>query len=295
VKPIEVPAIDFDLVMTLNSGQVFHWNKCGDGFVGTIGDHAIYVEQRGDILRAKVAPASSRSVQEHAQDAHATISHYFALDHPLEEICSSFPEDPILNAAREFCRGLRIIRQPKWECLATFICSSMKQVAHIRQISQAVRERFGKRKTIAESEVFIFPKAARLARANEAELRECALGYRAKNLLATAKLVASSEADLQGWSAQTDDQLRERLRQLPGVGTKVANCVMLFAYERTRAFPIDVWIERVLREKYFRRKRKVTAKTLAQFAASYFGGHGGYAQQYLFHHARMTKLRRSKG
>src|SRR6202040_1916409 len=72
-----------------------------------------------------------------------TVVHYFALDHPLAEICVSFPNDPVMNAARDFCRGLRIIRQPMWECLATFICSSMKQVAHIRQISKKLRERFG--------------------------------------------------------------------------------------------------------------------------------------------------------
>jgi N-glycosylase/DNA lyase len=117
-------------------------------------------------------------------------------------------------------------------------------------------------------------------------LRKCALGYRARNLLATARLVASGEANLERWSSLPDDALRARLCELPGVGGKVANCVMLFAYERLRAFPIDVWIERVLKEKYFPRKRKVTAQQLRAFCETYFGEHGGYAQQYLFHHAR---------
>ena len=74
-----------------------------------------------------------------------TLAKYFSLDHPLAEICRSFPNDPAMTAARDFCRGLRIIRQPRWECLATFITSSMKQVAHIRQISLALRKRYGKR------------------------------------------------------------------------------------------------------------------------------------------------------
>jgi N-glycosylase/DNA lyase len=91
---------------------------------------------------------------------------------------------------------------------------------------------------------------------------------------------------LEEWGTLPDELLRERLCTLPGIGAKVANCVMLFAYERLRAFPIDVWIERVLREKYFPRKRKVTAAQLRDFCATYFGDHGGYAQQYLFHHAR---------
>jgi N-glycosylase/DNA lyase len=128
--------------------------------------------------------------------------------------------------------------------------------------------------------------AKKIGQLTEAELRACALGYRAKNLLATARLVARGEADLEAWNKLPDDDLRAHLCELPGVGAKVANCVMLFAYERLRAFPIDVWIERVLRQQYFPRKRKVTPQQLRQFCDDYFGEHGGYAQQYLFHHAR---------
>lgn len=291
MKLIEIPAPDLDLAMTLDSGQVFHWEKAGNGFVGTIGDCPVYIEQGGNALRAKVASASSRSRLHPGQDAHATIASYFALDHPLAEICASFPDDPAMNAARLFCRGLRIIRQPKWECLATFICSSMKQVAHIRQISLALRGRFGDRREVSDHVVYTFPRAQRIAGATENDLRECALGYRAKNLLATARLISSGECDLESWSVLSDSDLREKLCSLPGVGAKIANCVMLFAYERLRAFPIDVWIERVLKQQYFPRK-KITEPRLREFSETYFGEHGGYAQQYLFHHARMA-LRKS--
>ncbi len=287
MKFIEIPASDFDLAMTLDSGQVFHWEKADNGFVGTIGDCAVYIEECGELLRASVASASSRLISDDGQDAHATICRYFALDHPLAEICASFPDDPAMNAARHFCRGLRIIRQPKWECLATFICSSMKQVAHIRQISLALRRRLGERRKVGDHAVYTFPPAQRIARATENDLRECALGYRAKNLLATARLISSGECDLESWSALSDPDLREKLCSLPGVGAKIANCVLLFAYDRLRAFPIDVWIERVLKQKYFPRKKKVTEPRLREFSETYFGEHGGYAQQYLFHHARM--------
>ena len=198
-----------------------------------------------------------------------------------------------MNAAREFCRGLRVIRQPKWECLATFICSSMKQVAHIRQISLALRRRFGDRRKVGDHVVCTFPPAQRIAGATEHDLRECALGYRAKNLLVTAQLVSSGEVNLEVWSDLSDPDLREKLCSLPGVGAKIANCVMLFAYERLRAFPIDVWIERVLKQQYFPRKKKVTELELREFSDTYFGEHGGYAQQYLFHHAR-TASRKSR-
>jgi len=291
-KMIEIRALDCDLEKTLGSGQVFHWEKYGNGFVGAIGENAIYVEQRGGIL--KVCFGETPKPAPGTRALPRIVARYFALDHPLEEICASFPRDPVMNAARDFCRGLRIIRQPKWECLATFICSSMKQVKHIRQISRALRQRFGEKKEIGGDEVFSFPSPGRLARTSESELRKCGLGYRARNLLETAKRVASGKADLDSWSALSDRQLREQLCELPGVGMKVANCVMLFAYERIAAFPIDVWIERVLRERYFARKRKVTGQMLADFAAIYFGAHGGYAQQYLFHHARMTGKRKSQ-
>jgi N-glycosylase/DNA lyase len=315
----EISAMDFDLAKTLDSGQVFHWEKIGNGFGGTIGDRAVYVEQRGNILRVRAGEARALP---------RIVARYFALDHPLAQICASFPQDETMKAASDFCRGLRIIRQPKWECLATFICSSMKQVAHIRQISQALRRRFGEARKIGlqrsiqnvhagsaapramlidsasptfvnieqgtarstcNHTVYTFPAPARLAKSSEKDLRECALGYRAKNLLATGRLVTNGDVDLEKWAALADIDLRAKLCELPGVGAKVANCVMLFAYERLRAFPIDVWIERVLRENYFPRARKLNATRLRTFTQEHFGEHGGYAQQYLFHHARMNK------
>ncbi len=308
---ISVDAPDFSLEKTLDCGQVFHWQKCGDGFIGAIGERAFYVEQNRDALRfssdsdkpdplnrpilrrvrTRLLPASGTSSRNQVPDARATMRHYFALDHPLKRICQSFPRDRVMVSAKDFCQGLRIIRQPKWECLATFICSSMKQVAHIRQISLALRARFGEPRTIADAIVHTFPAPERLAGSSEAELRKCALGYRAKNLLGTARLVAG-DVDLEQLASLADDELRAHLCRLPGVGAKVANCVMLFAYERLRAFPIDVWIERILRETYFPRARKLNGAQLKAFTDKYFGEHGGYAQQYLFHHAR-TRARRS--
>ena len=285
MKLTEIPAPDFDLEKTLNSGQVFHWEKADNGFVGTIGDYAVYVEQDNEALKVRFGGTPSRSPR---RPLPRTVAHYFALDHPLAGICASFPQDPVMNAARDFCRGLRIVRQPKWECLATFICSSMKQVAHIRQISAALRNRFGRQRKIASRVVYTFPSPQRLAGASETKLRACKLGYRAKNLRATAQLVTSRECNLEAWSALPDSRLRDALCALPGVGVKIANCVMLFAYERLRAFPIDVWIERVLSQSYLRGRKKMTARRLCEFSETYFGEHGGYAQQYLFHHARVT-------
>jgi N-glycosylase/DNA lyase len=286
VHVLDIAAPDFDLTKTLDSGQVFHWEKSGNGFMGTIGKRPMYVEQRGDVLTVCGGEAPTRSPR---RPLPGTIRNYFALDHPLARICASFPDDPVMNAARDFCRGIRIIRQPRWECLATFICSSMKQVAHIRQISHALRRKFGVRKRLFGVDLYVFPTAARIGEASEAELRECALGYRAKNLLLTARLVSSGEIDLDRMAGLSDSDLHASLRECPGVGAKVADCVMLFAYERLGAFPIDVWIERVLREKYLSRARRLNAARLRMFTQRHFGEHGGYAQQYLFHYARTAE------
>jgi N-glycosylase/DNA lyase len=269
-------APDFNLAVTLASGQVFHWVPGGAGYSGLIGDVPAYVEQQGDQLLTDADPN--------------LVAQYFALDHPLRAIYRSFPADPTMAAALDFCRGMRIIRQPAWECLSTFITSSMKQVAHIAQISHTLRTRYGE--AAGDTGAFAYPAPERLAALREQDLRACALGYRAANLLKTARMIATGEVDLEAIRSLPDDQARAELCRLAGVGEKVANCVLLFAYERVRAFPIDVWIERVLREHYFKGRRKITAGKLRDFSRAYFGEYGGYAQQYLFHHARSARRRR---
>ena len=272
----KLAAPDFDLAATLGSGQVFHWVPKGNGYAGVIGGAPVYVEQHGEHLLTDAKPD--------------LVSHYFALDHPLAHIYGTFPHDPAMVAALEYCRGMRIIRQPAWECLATFITSSMKQVAHIAQISHTLRMRYGRE--IAPG-LFAYPTPEQVAALREEDLRECKLGYRAGNLLKTARTIAAGSVDLEAIRALPDDEVRAELCQLAGVGEKVANCVLLFAYERVRAFPIDVWIERVLREHYFKGKRKITASRLRDFCATYFGEFGGYAQQYLFHHARSSRRKKT--
>lgn len=285
-----LPAPLFDLRQTLESGQVFHWHpQSGGSYRGLIGSTPVEIQQDGAHLR--VTPG-----------AEALAARYFALDHDLEAIYATFAlsDDPALASAVDACRGVRLIRQPLWECLATFITSAMKQVAHIRQISLALRTRFGQPVPgnilpAGWEPLAAYPSPERLARATEAELRACGLGFRAANLRATARLVASGKADLEALRRLGDDELLARLCELPGVGPKIANCVLLFGYERLGAFPIDVWIRRVLLTRYFKGKRQPTPARLREFAAQNFGPYGGYAQQYLFHSARTEKRKRAAG
>lgn len=267
------PAIN--LRATLECGQVFHWTECPDGsWQGVVGNRLAVVREEDRHL--SVLEGDERE-----------LGQYFDLDHDLEVTYAGFPKDETMRAALDFCRGLRIIRQPTWECLATFITSSMKQVAHIRQMSFALRARFGR--AVRGTKLRAYPEPARLAAADEADLRACGLGYRAKNLRATAQCVASGEADLEAWRDLDDPALREALCTLPGVGRKVANCAMLFGYGRLGAFPVDTWIARIMRKNYWRGRGKPTPLALERRLAGRFGPHAGYAQQYLFHHARMTK------
>jgi N-glycosylase/DNA lyase len=294
--PAVIHAPLFHLRKTIESGQVFYWHPvkpsvlegarareqlaCSSAYCGLIGSTPVRIEQHGEFLH--VTPGTE-----------AVVRQYFALDHPLEEIYATFPADLFMATALEACRGIRILRQPLFECLGTFITSSMKQVKHIQQMSRAIRERFGTRIEHPEAQgfhesppLFAYPTPEQLANATESQLRECGLGFRAKSLLGTARAIAAGEVNLEAIRQLPDADALSELCQLPGVGAKIANCVLLFGYERVKAFPIDVWIERVLRQRYFAKRRKVTTKRLEEFAATHFGPYGGYAQQYLFHHAR---------
>jgi N-glycosylase/DNA lyase len=271
-NPGVIHAPELDLAMTLNSGQAFHWTALDDGWTGCIGDTAVFLRQKGDRLEYRGV-----GVKE--------LQHYLALDHDLEAIRASC-DHPVVREASLGCRGLRIMRQPHWECLATFILSPMKQVAHIRQMSLALRERFGT--PLSGTPVPAFPSASALAAATEEELRACGLGFRAKGLLGTARLVASGEFDPEAIENLSTEEARDALCSLPGIGRKVANCILLFAYGRLEVVPVDVWIGRILGS--FRGRRKASPAELERYGERVLGPFAGYVQQWLFHRARTGLL-----
>ena len=223
----------------------------------------------------------------------------------LAAVLKTFPDDEPMRTAVAACRGLRVLRQDPWECLASFILSSTKQIVQIRQIISLLCERFGEpinwRSAAAcrlDSELladrpnpdnYVISIAGKNRRATEAELRACKMGFRAPHLLAAARQIADGKLDLEQPRHLPLAEARAELMKLRGVGGKIADCVLLFAYGFDSAFPVDVWVERALRQLYFPRRR-VTAKRLRHFAATHFGPHAGYAQQYLFHYMR-TKLK----
>jgi N-glycosylase/DNA lyase len=270
-----ISAEGIDLAKSLNSGQVFHWTQSGRGFVGAIDQETCYLEPSGKELLVSTGLVPQ-------------VRRYLALDHRIDEIESTFPKDPTLEPAVRYASGIRILRQPLWECLATFLTSALKQVAHIRSISLLIRERYGRKLRVGGTTIFSYPGPEVLAKLTLDDLLACRLGFRAANLLAAARMVASGEIALNGFTKLSSDEIRALLCRLPGVGDKIANCVLLFAFGRLEVMPIDVWIARVLREKYFPKKPKIRPAELAAFCHEYFGPYAGYAQQYLFHHWRLT-------
>jgi N-glycosylase/DNA lyase len=270
----------FSLLDTLKSGQLFHWESFRfgefDGYAGCI----------GGAPPSFIAQLESGAVLTLKGDCER-VAGYFGLDHRMEEIHATFPSnDPVLRAAIAYCPGIRIVRQPVWECLATFITSSLKQVTHIRAISMTLRQRYGVAHQFGGRTFYAYPEPAVLAAAGEEALRQCSLGYRAKSLHLAAVAIGAGRIDLNAIEREPSlSRARESLMQLHGVGEKIANCALLFSAGQWGAFPIDVWIERILREHY---RKRVKGPKLQQWAVKHFGVNAGYAQQYLFHFARKT-------
>jgi N-glycosylase/DNA lyase len=278
---VEVPYEgSFSLVETLKSGQLFHWETIEiegrGGFAGCIGNSApsfITQEEEGKVLTF-------------ARDQES-VSRYFGLNHPLPEIHATFPQnDVVLAAAIAYCPGLRITRQPMWECLCTFITSSLKQVVHIRAISMTLRQRYGVAYPLGDRVFYSYPTPEALAAAGEDSLRACSLGYRAKSLHLAALAMCEGDFNLAAIEAEPSMiAARAGLMELHGVGEKIANCALLFSAGHWQAFPIDVWIERILRDHY---RKRLKGPRLQAWAERHFGANAGYAQQYLFHFARKT-------
>jgi len=280
-----LPARDYDLAATLASGQAFRWRLRDEAWEGVVGRRWVRLHQTGDRIEAQTAVVVTdwRWLEEYLQTG---------LD--LALVLNTFPDDAPLRAAVAACRGLRLLRQEPWECLASFICSSTKQIVQIQQIVELLCERFGEPLPAPPGQppVSAFPTAERLAGLTESSLRGCKMGFRAPHVLAAARHVASGQLNLDQLATLSTGFARNELLKRSGVGPKIADCVLLFAYGRQDAFPRDVWVNRALRELYFPHRRP-TPDRLREFARTHFGPFAGFAQQYLFHYIRVHRRPRN--
>ena len=280
----------FNLDFTLCCGQAFRWNKQGDWWNGVVGEEVCKIRQKGETLEFESVNAGF-------------VQNYFRLHDDLPKIFSKINKDKNIEAAISEFKGLRILRQEPWECLISYICATYKSISAIKRMLSNLSKRFGE-EIFLEGDCFhTFPKSVKLAHASVQELTACGLGYRAKYVSETAKLICEDTFDLERLKKTAYEKAKEELMSLPGVGPKVADCVLLFSLERLEAFPVDVWMKRAVlkyyanhfSEEFFRRKSTQESlssseyEKLSSFGREYFGNFAGYAQEYLYHYERMQR------
>ncbi len=273
------PARDYDLGLTFTSGQAFRWDQTARGWEGVVAGRWVCLTQDETTITCETASPAGDWLW---------VVDYLQLGVEMKRITGTFPIDgPMLSALRS-CRGLRLLKQDPWEVLASYILSSTKQIVQIRQVVATLCRSYGLLLPVPPGHppAHSFPGPKAITRCSEAELRACKMGFRAPYLKAAAQAVDAGRLDLGALGRLPVKQARERLMALPGVGPKVANCVLLSAYNFPTAFPLDVWVLRALRELYFQGKRPIL-KRLLRFSEAHFGPWSGYAQLYLFHYKRV--------
>ncbi|MCS1411634.1 MAG: Endonuclease III [Verrucomicrobia subdivision 3 bacterium] len=271
-------APNYNLHETLTSGQAFRWKQHNNNWIGIIQDHWVRLSARPEAIIAATT---------HPEPDWNLLKHYLQTEVDITEVTDQFPQDQYLRTAISKCCGLRLLRQNPWECLASFILSSTKQILHISKIIEAMAAYYKIAVTVPDGypEIFQFPTPEAISQTSENQLRRLKMGYRAPYLKASAKAVAEGTIDPDAINHLPYTSAKESLIQLPGVGPKIADCVLLFAYGKQEAFPIDIWVDRALRELYFPRQQ-MTQSALESFVSKHFAPYNGYAQQYLFHYMR---------
>ena len=286
--------LPFSLESTLQCGQLFRWKKHDDWWFGITGPQAFKIQQVNDVLGFK-----GRTVD--------FIKNYFRLDDDLQCIVSRIDRDSLVKKAVHSFYGLRIVRQDPWECLVSYVCATYKNIPAIKSMIFELSKQFGKKITFESYDFYTFPSPKELASATLNELRRCGLGFRANRIRKIARMIDKHndiETYFETLKETRYESARDKLLQFPGVGYKVADCVLLFSLEKLEAFPIDIWIKRIIQRHYadyfetpFIHKllgqSGLSSKDytkMSSFAREYFGEYAGYAQEYLFHYYRSSRL-----
>ncbi len=280
------PITDAVLAEWLDGGQAFRWNRVEDGvFEGGWGGHHV---------RVRVRPGSGAlefSVPWHADPAESGHAlHNYLAGPPADEDSLPWRSDVHLAAALAACPGLRILRQPFGETLLGFVCSATKQIVQIKRMLELLAARHGRPVAPASDASWRrLPNWEELALLSEAQLRACGLGFRARHVAGIARFASESP----GWLTETEhapyEEAKARLLELPGVGEKVADCVLLFGAGRLEAFPVDTWIVKAMERRYGLVGWKPAQ--IARFGRVHFGAQAGLAQQYLFAYERAAGRR----
>lgn len=294
IKIDEENPLDLEKVFT--SGQVFGWKKVDNTWIGILNNVIVILKQKNKVLEVKASQKIDRE----------SVERYFTLDLELKKIRRTFPKDKLLNFVFQKQKGLRLVRQDAWECLASYICSSFSNIKRIEMNLQALRKRFGKQVKLNDIRLFTFPSAKEIANAKIKELKEIGLGYRASYLKDTAKGVCKGVIDLSKIKELSYEEAWKEFvysKYVRGVGGKVADCILLYSMDKFEAFPIDVWISKVLVKNYGKLIGKIYARKLERKSISsktyfeisrkirnYFGPFSGLCQLYLYSFSRTSSV-----
>ena len=272
---------DFTLSQILECGQCFHFDKLDEEVYEVVAfGRAVKMEQTDKVLRIY---GSSMEDYEGIWKLYLDMDNYYGL---IKQ--SVIKADGALKTAVDEKSGIRILNQDFFETLISFIVSQNKSIPQIKQCVKNISHRFGDEVIGYNGEAFyVFPDVQRLHDATEEELRECKVGFRAPYIKNATEAVYSGAVTKEKLDELDIAQARELLMTIKGVGEKVANCVLLFGLGRREAFPVDVWMKRIMEQMYFDGK-DTKKQDIEAFAVNKFGDLGGYAQQYLFDYARTT-------
>ncbi|MBA7466727.1 hypothetical protein ES707_01917 [subsurface metagenome] len=267
------PDQPFDLDRTLSCGQAFRWEKAEGGWQGVV-DGAVGIRQEASLLTFTGADAEF-------------VRDYFRLDQDLPAVLSSIDRDPAIGAAIRECRGLRLVRQQPWECLVSYLCATNTNIPAVKRRVSLMAERYGRPIDGPFGTAYTFPEPEALAGVSRADLWDCKLGYRTDYVREAAAFVAECPDWAERVAALPFEEARRTLMQFRGVGPKAADCVLLFAFGFFEAFPVDVWIRRIVAETYLpdlagRSCTPAEYERIQRFARDYFGEYAGYAQEYLY-------------
>jgi N-glycosylase/DNA lyase len=281
MNSIKISSENFDLEETMTCGQTFCWHRI-DGKLYEDGKPHFYtfrnqkpliVEQKdnGDIIAETELP------REEVEEA-------LGLHHDLEEIFDTFPEDENLEKARDELWGLRIVQDEFFPCMISYLLSPQMRIPRIKKMHNNIARKYGEEVEVNGRKLLRFPTPEELAEATEEELRELGTGYRAKYIVETMKILQSDFNHEEMGDMQYEDA-REYMKQLYGVGDKVADCVLLFSKGFYEAYPIDTWANQALKENY-PDLHSDDYDDVSRNMREHFGEYSGYAQEYLFHAAR---------
>ena len=218
---------------TIQSGQVFLWQKTDDFWYGVNGQNILKVDNLGKI----------KSLKKNKSD-------FFRNNDDLEKIIKIISKDTTTKKAIKNYLGLRLMDQDPFQCMISFIVSSNSNIQKIKICLEKLSERFGEKIEYDKKDFFVFPKPEKLANASINEIMKCGTGYRSKFIKSAAKMVDKDKIDFKELRKNSYAQTKEEICKIPGIGNKVADCIMLFSLNKLEAFPLDRWMIRIL-EKYY--------------------------------------------